>query len=170
MPKIFLMYFPDLNYRNSGLSRMESLMFVSCKRRNPYVAVDAVIFDETFRKIVLIRRKNEPFKDYFALPGGFVEIGETTETACKREVKEEVGIDVDIIDLIGVFSDPNRDPRGHVISIAYICKALSINLHSGSDAKMAVWIDLDKIKEQKIKLAFDHETIIKKALMKLKII
>ncbi|GAH09645.1 unnamed protein product, partial [marine sediment metagenome] len=90
----------------------------------PLVAVDAVIkYSEN--SIVLIRRKNPPFRGEFALPGGFVDVGETVEEACIRETYEETNIRVTIKKLIGVFSAPNRDPRGHNISIAFLCKPLT---------------------------------------------
>src|SRR3972149_6001105 len=122
----------------------------------PLLTVDAVIIHR--RKIVLVRRKNPPFKDVFALPGGFVEIGETVEKAAIRESKEETGLDIEIIKLIGVYSDPNRDPRGHTVSICYLAKG-SGNLKAGSDAKETGLFGLNEIPE----LAFDHNKIIKDA-------
>ena len=130
--------------------------------KTPLLATDAVIIDPKTKKIVLIRRANEPFKDHYALPGGFVEIGETVENACIREAKEETSLDVEIIDLVGVFSDPNRDPRGHVVSIAFLCIPKGGELKASSDAKKAEWISISKI--NRIKLAFDHDKIISKAL------
>ena len=122
----------------------------------PLLTVDALIFHN--RKIVLVRRKNIPFKDQFALPGGFVEIGETVEKALIREAKEETGLDIEIIKLIGVYSDPKRDPRGHTVSICYLAKG-SGNLKAGSDAKETGLFSLDEIPE----LAFDHNKIIENA-------
>ena len=133
--------------------------------RQPAITVDAVIIHEG--KIVLIKRGNPPFKDHYALPGGFVEYGETTENACKREAKEETGLDVDIIDLIGVYSDPKRDPRGHTITIAYLCKPKTTEVSAGSDAKSAMWIDLKKVTEGRIELAFDHQKIVNDAIRKI---
>jgi len=132
------------------------------QRRTPLLAVDAVIIKDD--EIALIKRKNPPFKDMYALPGGFVEYGETTENACVREAKEETGLDVEIVKLVGVYSDPGRDPRGHVISIVYLCKPKTANIKAGSDAKEAQWIKIEEIKKGEIKLAFDHEKIIKDAL------
>ncbi len=86
--------------------------------KTPLLTTDCVIFDGEAR-VLLIRRKNEPFKGAYALPGGFVDIGETTEAACRREVLEEAGIVVDRLHLVGVYSDPSRDPRGHAVSVAY---------------------------------------------------
>ena len=92
--------------------------------KTPHVAVDGVIeiYNEgIFQGIVLIERKNPPYG--YALPGGFVDIGESVEDALKREMKEEVQLDVEIVDLLGVYSNPKRDPRFHVVSVVYICKA-----------------------------------------------
>ena len=90
----------------------------------PLVAVDAVI-KYLENSIVLIRRKHPPFRGDLALPGGFVNVGESVEEACIREAYEETNINVNIIKLIGVFSDPIRDPRGHNISIAFLCEPLT---------------------------------------------
>ncbi len=122
----------------------------------PLLTVDSIIIYK--RKIVLVRRKNPPFKDQFALPGGFVEIGETVEKAAIRESNEETGLDIEIIKLIGVYSDPKRDPRGHTVSVCYLAKG-SGNLKAGSDAKETGLFGLNEIPE----LAFDHNKIIENA-------
>ena len=89
--------------------------------KTPLLTTDCVIFDGAAR-VLLIRRKNEPFKRAYALPGGFIDVGETTEAACRREVLEEAGIVVDRLVLVGVYSDPGRDPRGHTVSVAYMTR------------------------------------------------
>ncbi|HUW90250.1 MAG TPA: NUDIX hydrolase [Candidatus Nanopelagicaceae bacterium] len=125
----------------------------------PIVAVDAVIrFKKT--SIVLIRRKNPPFKGEFALPGGFVDVGESVEDACIREAYEETNIKVKIKKLIGVFSAPNRDPRGHTISVAYLCEPLtnSEKPMAKDDAQSLKIVKLTDISS--LKLAFDHKDII----------
>jgi len=137
------------------------------QKKRPLLAVDAVIFFPKEREIVLIKRKNEPYKGYWALPGGFVEWGETVEQACIREVKEETSLDVKIIDLIGVFSDPNRDPRGHIISIAFLCIPTGGKLRASSDAKEVMRVKVDKIRGGLIKLAFDHYEIINRSIKKM---
>ncbi|MBY9009733.1 MAG: NUDIX hydrolase [Candidatus Lokiarchaeota archaeon] len=125
----------------------------------PIVAVDAVIrFKKT--SIVLIRRKYPPFKDELALPGGFVNVGESVEKACIREAYEETNIHVNIINLIGVFSNPNRDPRGHNISIAFLCEPLtdSEKPMAKDDAQS---LEIVKFTDfSSLKLAFDHKDII----------
>ncbi|MDP2766382.1 MAG: NUDIX hydrolase [Candidatus Methanoperedens sp.] len=122
----------------------------------PLLTVDALIIYEG--KIVLIKRKNPPFEDRFALPGGFVEVGETVEEAVVREAKEETGLDIGLIKLQGVYSDPSRDPRGHTVSICYLAKGRG-KLKAGSDAKDIRLFDLYEIPE----LAFDHNKIIENA-------
>ena len=125
----------------------------------PLVVVDVVVkYPEN--SIVLIRRKNPPFRGEFALPGGFVDIGETVEEACIRETYEETNIRVTIKKLIGVFSAPNRDPRGHNISIAFLCKPLtdSEKPMAKDDAQA---LEIVKFKDiSSLKLAFDHKDII----------
>ncbi len=122
----------------------------------PLLTVDALILFDG--KLVLVKRKNPPFKDRFALPGGFVELGETIEEAAVRESKEETGLDIEIIKLLGVYSDPSRDPRGHTVSICFLAKG-SGNLKAGSDAKDTGLFGLNEIPE----LAFDHNKIIENA-------
>ncbi len=122
----------------------------------PLLTVDALIVFEG--KLVLIRRRNPPFKDCLALPGGFVEVGETVEAAVFREAKEETGLDIEIIKLLGVYSDPLRDPRGHTVSVCYLAKGRG-KLKAGSDAKDTGLFGLNEIPE----LAFDHNKIIENA-------
>jgi len=125
--------------------------------RGPALAVDLVI--KARGGVVLVRRKNEPYKDRWALPGGFVEYGEKVEHAAVREAREETGIEVKLQGLLGVYSDPSRDPRGHTVSICYLAKWAGGKLRSGSDAK-DVGI-FRKIPWQE--LAFDHAQILKDA-------
>ena len=87
--------------------------------RTPALATDCVVFDPLGR-VLLICRGHEPCTGKHALPGGFVKIGETVAAACRREVKEETGIEVAKISLVGVYSDIDRDPRGHIVSVAFM--------------------------------------------------
>lgn len=119
------------------------------------ITVDAII--ERDDKILLIKRKNEPFKGQWALPGGFVEYGESAEDAIIREVKEEANLDISIKTLLGVYSQPGRDPRGHVISICYVASGKGEE-KGGTDASDAAFFSVEEIKS--LKLAFDHEGII----------
>jgi 8-oxo-dGTP diphosphatase len=122
----------------------------------PLLTVDALILFEG--KIVLIRRLNPPFENDFALPGGFVEVGETVEAATVREAKEETGLDISLMKLLGVYSDPSRDPRGHTVTICYLAKGFG-NLKAGSDAKDIRLFGINEIP----RLAFDHNEIIQNA-------
>jgi len=124
--------------------------------KTPALTTDCVILDNMGR-VVLIRRKNEPFKGSYALPGGFVDIGETVEAACRREVKEEVGIELGDLSLVGVYSDPKRDPRGHTVSVAHLALLPhAVAPRPGSDADSAEWIE----DWRKHTLAFDHAKIL----------
>jgi 8-oxo-dGTP diphosphatase len=123
----------------------------------PKLMVDVVIPAQ--RGVVLIRRGSEPFKGRWALPGGFVEVGETVEEAADREAAEETGLAVEVARLVGVYSDPERDPRGHNVSVAFIARVLSGELCAGTDASEIAVLDPDSVE-----LAFDHHKIIEDAL------
>ncbi|AKF24801.1 NUDIX hydrolase [Sulfurovum lithotrophicum] len=127
--------------------------------KTPYVAVDGIVMlydsKEVFKGIVLIERKNPPFG--MALPGGFVDVGESCESAVVREMKEEISLDVQIIRLLGVYSDPQRDPRFHTVSVVYICKAYG-EPEAADDAKKCFIYLPDKIPMEK--LVFDHAKIV----------
>ncbi|MCK5038278.1 MAG: NUDIX hydrolase, partial [Thermoplasmata archaeon] len=100
--------------------------------QNPALTVDAIILIDD--KLLLIQRGNDPFKGYYALPGGFVEYGERVEEAVEREVKEETGLDAEVQELIGVYSAPDRDPRGHTISVVFHLEVIGGELKAGDDA------------------------------------
>ncbi len=125
----------------------------------PGVTVDCVVFDDRDR-LLLIRRRNPPFAGQFALPGGFVDYGETTEVAARRELMEETGLKAKELRLVGVYSDPKRDPRGHTIGIAYLTMIEAGAPVAGDDAAEAEfrsdWRELD--------LAFDHNEIVHDAV------
>jgi ADP-ribose pyrophosphatase YjhB (NUDIX family) len=86
--------------------------------KNPIPTVDAII--QNSNSILLVKRSKDPYKNQFALPGGFVNEGETIEEAIKREVYEETSLEVHPIDILGVYSDPKRDPRGHIMTVVFI--------------------------------------------------
>ena len=122
--------------------------------KSPLLAADCVIFHDD--AVVLIKRKYDPFKGQYALPGGMVEIGESVEAACRREMMEETGLTVDNLRLIGVYSRPDRDPRGHVVSVAFLAEADLSTLKAGSDAAEAELVT----DWREIALAFDHREIL----------
>jgi len=128
--------------------------------QTPFLAVDGIveIYNDTgiFEGIVLIERLNSP--KGLALPGGFVDIGETVETAVVREMKEEISLDVTIKSLLGVYSDPKRDSRFHCVSIVYVCKAWGAP-EGADDTKEAFVYPLDDIPYDK--LVFDHAKILR---------
>jgi 8-oxo-dGTP diphosphatase len=135
------------------------------KYKIPSLTADIFIFDDEFN-FILIKRGNDPYKDCWALPGGFVEYGESVETAAIREAKEETSIDVELKDLVNVYSNPDRDPRGHTISIAFTAKGDFASRRADDDAS-----DIDIFSPEQlceIDLAFDHDKIVKDCLKKAK--
>lgn len=124
----------------------------------PSVTADCVVFDDRDR-LLLIRRRNPPFAGQFALPGGFVDPGETTETAVRRELLEETGLQARELRLVGVYSKAGRDPRGWTISIAYLVSVDAGVPEAGDDAA-AVEFRSDW---RELTLAFDHDEIVRDA-------
>jgi len=129
------------------------------KPKTPLLTVDCIVFDRTDR-LLLIKRGHPPFKGKYALPGGFVEIGETVEAAALRELKEETGIDGKVIARVGVYSNPKRDPRGHTVSAAFLVRPKSTKVIGGDDAASAEFV----ADWRGLKLAFDHNEILADAL------
>ena len=121
------------------------------------MTVDIFIFNEE-NEFILIKRKNNPFKDCWALPGGFVDYGETTEHAAIREAKEETSIDVELIKLFNVYSDPNRDPRRHTVSVVYLAHGNFDDANADDDAEDIGIYSFDDLKD--LDLAFDHKIIL----------
>jgi len=119
---------------------------------NRGVTIDALIIRDD--KILLIKRNAEPFKGFWALPGGYVDWDEKVEDTVKREVLEEVSLNLISLDLIGIFSDPRRHPK-QCIDIAYFVEAEG-NVKAGDDASEYKWVAIDNLPE----LAFDHKKII----------
>jgi 8-oxo-dGTP diphosphatase len=125
--------------------------------RNPIPTVDIIIelVDQPHRPIILIERKNPPHG--WAIPGGFVDYGESVETAARREAQEEVRLTVELIEQFHVYSDPKRDPRQHTLSIVFIAQANG-KPKAADDAKEVGVFHLWEIPE---KLCFDHDRILK---------
>jgi 8-oxo-dGTP diphosphatase len=127
------------------------------KYHYPSVAVDIIL--EKDDNLLLVLRKKDPFKGSLAIPGGFVNEGERVEDAARREMLEETNLNTELIDILGVYSAPNRDPRGHVVSIVFIAKIISGNVTAGDDADSFEWLSTaDLIKKRRV--AFDHIKII----------
>lgn len=124
----------------------------------PALAVDVICLHVPSNKIILIERKFPPLG--LAIPGGFVDEGESCEHAARREMKEEIDVDLRTLQLLGVYSDPSRDPRKHVVSVAYV--GITIDMPcAGDDAKSYVMVDVEEALE--MTLCFDHTTIIRDA-------
>jgi 8-oxo-dGTP diphosphatase len=133
--------------------------------QRPAVTTDCIIYDQDDQngfKILLIRRKNDPFKDMWAFPGGFLDMDETAEECAVRELLEETGINGIILEQVLTATGINRDPRGRTISIVFLGRAESTNICPvpGDDAQDVEWFKIDKLPP----LAFDHYEILQKTL------
>lgn len=133
---------------------------MSWKPQTPYLTTDGIVeiynSSEELLGIVLIQRKNTPIG--LALPGGFVDIGESVSDACIREMSEEITLDVTINALLGVYSDPSRDDRFHTASVVYVCKACKEPI-GADDAKEAMIVKLEDLELDR--LVFDHGNILR---------
>ena len=123
--------------------------------KTPALTVDCVVLDRQ-QRLLVVRRGNPPFKGMYALPGGFVDIGETAEDACRRELLEETGVRGGKLQLVGVYSDPKRDPRGHTCSVAFLARIQRASAKAGDDAAGVEWIK----NWSKADMAFDHARIL----------
>jgi 8-oxo-dGTP diphosphatase len=130
------------------------------QHKNPIPTVDTII--QKGSQVLLVKRKKDPFKEKMVFPGGFVNEGETVEDAAIREVKEETSLDIEIENILGVYSDPSRDPRGHIMSTVFVGRISdrSINKEpmAGDDAAAIRWVDLAAIEEESF--GFDHKKIL----------
>jgi 8-oxo-dGTP diphosphatase len=125
--------------------------------RNPTPAADIILQRDS--KILMVRRKKDPFKGQLALPGGFINEGETAEEAARREAIEETTLEVEPIEILGVYSDPKRDPRKHIMSIVFVGIIVGGSDKAGDDAESIEWVELGTIEKQEI--AFDHAQILR---------
>ena len=123
--------------------------------RTPALAADCVVVDANGR-VLLVRRKYPPFKGRHALPGGFVEVGETVEDACRRELMEETGVRAGKLQLLGIYSDPGRDPRAHICSVVFLTRVRRATAQAGDDAAAAEWVE----NWSEVELAFDHARVL----------
>jgi 8-oxo-dGTP diphosphatase len=135
---------------------------------NPAVTTDIVIFTirEEKLELLLIKRKNDPFKGAWGLPGGFVNPDEDLDACAKRELAEETGVKGVYLEQLYTFGNPKRDPRERIITVAYYALAPAgriTNIRAASDAVDVAWYSLDKLPP----LAFDHRQIVEKALGRL---
>ena len=144
---------------------MEELRF-HYKYPHPSVTTDCVIFgfDGTRLNVLLIERGIEPFKGRWAFPGGFMKMDEDAETGAKRELFEETGLETAYIRQFHTFTDPERDPRERVVTIAYYALVRISEVKAGDDAAKAQWFPIDKVPA----LAFDHDLILRMATNELR--
>ena len=131
------------------------------KYPHPAVTLDCVIFgfDGTRLHVLLVERGIEPFKGKWALPGGFIRMDESADDGAKRELMEETGLKADFMEQFHTFSDPGRDPRERVITIAYYALCKMSEVHAGDDAAKAFVVKLEDIPWDE--LAFDHAQVLK---------
>src|ERR1700722_8649635 len=133
----------------------------------PAVAVDMVIVTQGPRpRVLLVRRKHDPFAGMWALSGGFVNENEALDAAARRELREETGVDADRLQQLYTFGDPGRAPRGHVISVVYLARvnATEVRPVAADDAADVDWFPLRKLPP----LAFDHDKVLALAKLRLK--
>ncbi|MFH2106972.1 MAG: NUDIX hydrolase [Candidatus Micrarchaeota archaeon] len=131
--------------------------------KNPGHTVIIIIESKENGKLVLTKRGIDPFKGHLLFPGGFVEYEETVEHAAERESMEEAGVKIKLKEILGVYSKPDRDPRGHNISTVFIAEALNDNVKAGDDAEEAFLAKPEEIDVSK--LGFDHPQIFKDYLV-----
>ena len=136
----------------------------------PMVTVDAVVFTTLASKpsLLLIKRKKEPYKDKWAIPGGFIEMDEELEDAVVRELKEETGLSGVHLEQMHTFGTIGRDPRGRMITVVYmgvVVDEQNAKIKAGDDAAQAKWFDIDNLPDN---MAFDHNHVVKFAIEKLK--
>ena len=136
------------------------------KYPHPAVTTDCVIFgfDGCQLKVLLIKRGIEPYKDRWAFPGGFLNPEESAEECALRELKEETGFSAQYVEQFHTYSNPIRDPRERVITVAYLALVKISDVKGGDDAAEADWFPVDKIPQ----LAFDHDVILRDALARLR--
>lgn len=151
-----------------GIHHQEHMTdFFGRKGKRPAVACDAVIFAQKKKDlmVLLVKRGNAPYKGMWALPGGFMEWGESCEEAVAREIHEETGLKGLEFEQLGAFSTPGRDPRGTVVSIVFTARAAAKNtrVKGGDDAAEAKWFALIECP----RLAFDHGLVLRAALSRL---
>ena len=148
----------DTNNRKLG----EDIMNYTYKYPRPAVTADCVVMTlETRARVLLIERGNEPYKGHWAIPGGFLNMDETTEQCAIRELEEETGLRIDKVHQIGAYSKVDRDPRGRTISVAYLATVEeSLEARGQDDAANASWFYIDDLPP----LAFDHDEIMADAI------
>lgn len=127
------------------------------KYSNPTPTVDVILQRDS--NVLMIRRKNDPFKGCLALPGGFVNEGETIEEAMKRETMEETSLEVEPVEILGAYSDPKRDPRKHIVTVVFVGIIVGGDSRPGDDAAGIEWVKLADIQQHQI--AFDHAQILR---------
>ena len=123
--------------------------------KSPSVAADSIVFENG--RVLVVRRKKDPYRDYFALPGGILDEDETLEECAVRELREETGLRGEVVGLLDVFSDPKRDPRVRMVSAVFVVRSTGGNLEAGDDASDAAFVAIGSLPH----LAYDHDRAIR---------
>ena len=141
---------------------------LSMKFTKPVVTVDTALFGyhKNSLNILLVKRRNDPYKGKWVLPGGFIKVSETLEDSALRELREETGVKDVHVEQLHAFGAPSRDPRGRAVTIAFygVVNFRDVKAKPGSDAKQAKWFSVDKLPE----LGFDHKSIADMATLRLR--
>ena len=136
-------------------------------KQNIKITADAVIFSISAqsKRVLLVKRMNEPYKGEWVFPGGFVEDGENLEEAALRELEEETSLPMASLIQLRAYGDPKRDPRGHTVTVAFIgqVNADAVKIKAASDAEAVEWFDLNNLP----RLGFDHSKILKDAIIEI---
>ena len=159
-----MVYLCSVNLTQDKINMTDNIY--TYKYPHPSVTTDCVIFgfDGQQLQVLLVERGIEPYKGKWAFPGGFVKMDESCEEGALRELKEETGLTGAYIEQFHAFSDPERDPRERVITIAYYALVRIQEVKGGDDAAKAQWFGLDEVPQ----LAFDHDRILREALKRLR--
>jgi 8-oxo-dGTP diphosphatase len=129
------------------------------KFKTTRIVVDGVIIEGS--KICLVRRAGPPFRNYWVVPGGFVETGEVLKDAVRREVWEETGLRTRVVNLSGIYDDPKRDPRGHAVSVAFLLRRAGGRIRTSSETSDVKFFPIRRLPKN---IGFDHRQIIRDAL------
>ncbi len=132
-------------------------------KKMPMLVVDGVVIENN--RVLLVGRKIPPFLGHNVLPGGFVDYKETLEKAVVREVKEETGLRTKVVKFVGFYDNPERDPRGHTVSAAFLLKITGGKIRGSSETKNVAFHHLNKLPD---KMGFDHKKMVKDALKMLR--
>lgn len=143
------------------MPKVDFELYSQFRENFPLICADGVVLNKD--KVLLIKRKIKPFKGFWTIPGGHIDFGETSQESLIREIKEETNIDVEVEQLIKIYDNPKRDPWGHIISIAYLCKPINANtvFEENEEVESLYWCSINALPEN---IGFDHRIMINDAI------